>query len=794
MRSIFIAALFLSVSLYGQKKVTPVVNGKTTGEATYRNTNNDQFMRSWSLAGPVKMNTKESADPLSADQEKFFDEENVSTASLATATSMPSMTEQKLQWRAYVSKTDQIDLDSIYGKADFAAAYAFCEILADSAFSTFLEIGSDDAVKVWLNGKQVHRNWVGRALTPNEDFVPVTLQKGRNTLLIKVYDMKGGWGFTTKFINKADLADRLATAARKGDLDGVDMLLKAGAPIDKPGQSGLTAMQAAELNGREDVVNIFVSKGAKKTALPAPEVLIGDMYKSLNGNTAPGIAILVTQNGNPVYSKEFGYAEIESKTPVSAQSKFRIGSITKQFTASAILRLQEEGKLKVTDKLSRFYPDFPGAENVTIHQLLTHTSGIHSYTGKTDFTARVSTPITTDSLISYFRNDPYDFKPGDEYRYNNSGYFLLGAIIEKVSGKTYGSYLKEQFFDPIGMNNTGVYTSALKLENEAKGYSKSGNSYPRAANWDMSWAGGAGALYSTTGDLQKWNEAVFSGKVLKEESMKAALTSVVLNNGKTPSSGEYGYGWGMSNYRGRKIIQHSGGLDGFISQLAYFPDDKLTVIMLTNVTPPQVNVNPSSIAEIFLWDKMDKQPSYSAMKSSSQDLKIYEGRYQFPNAMVMIVTTDGKDLYAQLSGQAKFQIFPSAPDEFFWKVVEAKIKFNKNEKGEVTSGHFAQGGNEFDVPRIKEETIISVDPAVYKSYLGKYDFGNGMVLVVSTEGDKIFVQATNQPRFEMFPVAPKEFILKEITARVIFHSNTDGKVTKLTVDAAGEKKECLKLE
>ncbi len=180
-------------------------------------------------------------------------------------------------------------------------------------------------------------------------------------------------------------------------------------------------------------------------------------------------------------------------------TKFRIGSITKQFTAAAILRLQEQGKLSVRDPLSKFIPDYPRGSEVTLHHLLTHTSGIHSYTGKPNFLETVSAYTTPEDLIKSFKNDPYDFDPGKKWLYNNSGYFLLGYIIEKVSGQSYGEFLKQQFFEPLGMKNTGVHHWSDILEHEAFGYAYEAGRFKKAQNWDMSRAGGAGALVLHSG-------------------------------------------------------------------------------------------------------------------------------------------------------------------------------------------------------------------------------------------------------------------------------------------------------
>jgi hypothetical protein len=407
---------------------------------------------------------------------------------------------------------------------------------------------------------------------------------------------------------------------------------------------------------------------------------------------------------------------------------------------------------------------------------------------------RVVNPISKDELLNFFKNDPYDFNPGEQYRYNNSGYFLLGYIIEKVSGKSYAQYLKDTFFTPLKMNNTGVHVASLKLKNEAKGYSKSGDKYERATNWDMSWAGGAGALYSTVDDMYTWNEALFNGKVLNEKSFAAALTSVKTNDGKTPPNGEYGYGLVIRKYRGLQVVEHGGGLHGFISELGRFPQEKLTVVILTNISPPEVSMDANTVGQFYLWDKMEKQPSYSMQTGAAQDLKAYEGRYDFRNGAVMTITSESNSLFAQLTGQQRFPIFAAGTDEFFWKVVEAKIKFTRNENGQVVGGHFSQGGNEIDVQKMKEEKIITLDPSLYKKYTGKYDYGNNFHITVTTENDKIFAQGTNQPKLEMFPVAEKEFILMEANARILFVEGPDGKVSKINLDMGGQKKDAPRIE
>jgi CubicO group peptidase (beta-lactamase class C family) len=275
--------------------------------------------------------------------------------------------------------------------------------------------------------------------------------------------------------------------------------------------------------------------------------------------------------------------------PVTPQTKFRIGSITKQFTAAAILRLQKQGKLNVADKLVKFIPDYLRGGEVTLHHLLTHTSGIHSYTSKPDFMNTVTVPVKPEDHIKSFKNDPYDFAPGEKYLYNNSGFFLLGYIVEKVSGQSYADFLRHEFFTPLGMTNTGVHEATAVLKHEATGYAYLNGQFRKAINWDMSRAGGAGALYSTVQDLFRWNEAVFGGKVLSAAILKPAFAPVLTKQDAELQGQKeigYGYGWAIGKTRGLRVIDHGGGLHGFLSFLLRVPAKSMTVIVLANASEP----------------------------------------------------------------------------------------------------------------------------------------------------------------------------------------------------------------
>lgn len=275
--------------------------------------------------------------------------------------------------------------------------------------------------------------------------------------------------------------------------------------------------------------------------------------------------------------------------------------------------------------------------------------------------------------------------------------------------------------------------------------------------------------------------------------MKAALTTVALKNGNKPGM-NYGYGLITGKYRGLEHIQHGGGLHGFVSQLAYYPKQKLSVVMFSNSNNPEVNFDPNKIAEAFAWNEMEKQASYAAIAVSNEILKSYTGRYDFMNGAVMQVTAEDDKLFAQLSGQPKFEIFPSSQNEFFWKVVEAKIKFIKNEKGEVSHAEFTQNGQELNVKKLKEDSIVTIDPAVLDNYTGKYKFFQDRVLTVSKEKDKLFAQPTGQGKLQLFPVSDTEFVLKEINARITFIKDENGKVNKLKLHTNGTDSEFPRME
>ena len=308
--------------------------------------------------------------------------------------------------------------------------------------------------------------------------------------------------------------------------------------------------------------------------------LTAEFDKMLSEKFKPGetgCAALVAKNGQIIYKKAFGMANLELNVAMQPDMVFRIGSITKQFTAVAILQLMEQGKLSLQDDITKFIPDYPTqAYTITIEHLLTHTSGIKSYTSTADYLKSARTDLKPEELIALFRNQPMEFAPGTKWNYNNSGFFLLGYIIEKVSGKTYAEYIQDNFFTPLGMTGSCYGSDTKIIKNRAYGYQPGKDGVENAEYLSMLLPYAAGSIQSTVEDLFKWNQAVHSYKLVKKETLDKAFTEYKLTNGKGTS---YGYGWALSQIQGSPTIEHGGGINGYLTSGIYLPQEDVFVAL-----------------------------------------------------------------------------------------------------------------------------------------------------------------------------------------------------------------------
>jgi len=294
----------------------------------------------------------------------------------------------------------------------------------------------------------------------------------------------------------------------------------------------------------------------------------------------PGAVAMVSQKGNILYQKAFGKANLELDVPMTTENVFEIGSMTKQFTAISILMLMEQGKLKLDDYITKYIPEYPmHGQKITIHHLLTHTSGIKRYTSMKSLRDIAKNDLTPKELVDFFKNEPMEFDAGEQFKYNNSGYIILGYIIEIISGKSYADFIEENIFEPLEMHSS-LYASHSKIIlNRAYGYQSKDNDYKNAMYISLTLPYSSGSLMSTTKDLLNWQQGLKNSKLISHESLEKAFTNYTLNNG---SYIDYGYGWNIKNILGVTTYEHGGSIFGFKSMSVYIPSDDIYVVILTN--------------------------------------------------------------------------------------------------------------------------------------------------------------------------------------------------------------------
>jgi CubicO group peptidase (beta-lactamase class C family) len=435
------------------------------------------------------------------------------------------------------------------------------------------------------------------------------------------------------------------------------------------------------------VLSLFTGASAL-TQEAAPITSKLDEYLSAAAKQGFTGSALVAKDGKVVFSKGYGMANAEWDIPNTPQTKFRLGSITKQFTAAAILLLQERGKLSVQDPICKFFDNCPESwKEITIHHLLTHTGGIKNFTSFPDYQKTMMIPVTMESLVARFKDKPLDFKPGEKMSYSNSGYVALGHIIEKAAGETYESFLRKNIFDPLKMSDSGYDRHGTILKNRATGYSSRNGKQINSEYLDMTIPHAAGALYSTVEDLFAWNEALFSDKLLSAKSREAMMT-VDKNN--------YAYGLAVSQQHNRKMVSHGGGINGFNTVLARFPEEKLTIVVLRNADygssgPGRIS---QDLAAIVFGEKHEIPRERVAIKIDPKILDAYVGQYELRPDFIFTMTREGDSLMTQVTGQPKFELFPESETKFFLKVVDAQVSFVKDDKGAVTHLILHQGGDQ----------------------------------------------------------------------------------------------------
>ncbi len=406
----------------------------------------------------------------------------------------------------------------------------------------------------------------------------------------------------------------------------------------------------------------------------------------------PGATLIVVKDGKTIVRKAYGMANVSKGVAMQPEAIMRMGSVTKQFTSTAIMMLAEEGKLSVSDPITKFLPDYPTrGKTITIEHLLTHTSGIANYNAKRAWRSQAADDIGVVQMIDSFKNDPFDFEPGTQYAYTNSGYFLLGAIIEKVSGQPYPQFLQQRIFAPLGMTRTG-YESVHALPGlRAVGYTSSmWGGFTTASAISMSQAYAAGALMSTVDDLAKWDAAISSGKILKPATWSQAFKPYTLSTGKPTN---YGYGWETSKVRDAQQIGHGGDIHGFSVYTLRLPEQKVYVALLSNADTGLVR--PSVVAKKAAAIAMgNPYPELRPVALEPATLASYAGDYKLNDQITRTVRAAKNHLQVLRAGRPAQDIYPLGADRFFLKDSLTQYRFERNAAGAIEQLVFDDAGVE----------------------------------------------------------------------------------------------------
>ena len=402
-------------------------------------------------------------------------------------------------------------------------------------------------------------------------------------------------------------------------------------------------------------------------------------------------SVLVAQKGKILLEKGYGFQNKKDSVHNSANTIYQIGSITKQFTSAIILQLVEKQKMSLQDKLSKFFPDYPKGDSITVEHLLTHTAGIYNYTNDGHFMSTASErPITRDSLLYLFKYKPLDFSPGTKWSYSNSGYILLGVIIEKVTGKSYFQVVRENIFEPLDMRHTGFDFTNLHDANKAIGYSSDFSKPVGIVDSSVSFA--AGAIYTTVGDLYKWDQALYGNRIVSQALLEKAFTAY---------KSDYGYGWQILTTYNKKVTEHGGGITGFVSFILRVPEDQLCIILLSNLPSPTPQVIANQINDLFNGKNPLLPVARKEIHLDTAILKLYTGEYELAPTFHITISLENGVLEAQATNQGKNPLFAEKTNFFFLKVVDAQVEFLTGPDGKIDRLVLYQSGRQIDGKKIK---------------------------------------------------------------------------------------------
>jgi CubicO group peptidase (beta-lactamase class C family) len=434
----------------------------------------------------------------------------------------------------------------------------------------------------------------------------------------------------------------------------------------------------------------FIIVTAQTTNLTA---LVDKIYSSKYRANDPGCVVLIARGGKVIYRKAFGMANLELKVAMAPENVFRIASLTKQFTAVAILQLHERGLLNIDDDIKKYIPDFPSADKITIANLASHTSGIQNI-----YEAIVPKGITQKSstpaeLVEVIKSFPSDFKPGTSYHYSNSGYMLLGYIIEKVSGKSYEQYITDNIFKPLKMDHAYYDHLATVVPGRVSGYSLSAAGFTNASFLDQSFPYAAGALMMSVDDMYKWNKGLYAYTIIKKETLEKAFTPFTLTDGHKST---YSFGWGISSFMGSPSRQHSGGIEGFSTFAMYLPQEDVFAVAFSNLERTDVT-GPTLLAAASAAGKLTPDVVVPEKVTNR-----YIGTYQFPDGHKAKIYKENANLFLKdANSQKPWQMHFTDERNFYCEeVFPNNHVFTLDSSGKVDAFIIQFGGGDVKIKRV----------------------------------------------------------------------------------------------
>lgn len=501
-------------------------------------------------------------------------------------------------------------------------------------------------------------------------------------------------------------------------------------------------------------------------------------YENFHGS------VLVAKEGKVLLNNGYGYADFAQNIENKSQTRFGIGSVTKQFAALAALKLSREGLLDLEEKVMKYIPDFPHGDKISIHNLLTHTSGLKNYTDLPEFWTSDTANKDPNKMLDLIRDMELEFIPGETFHYSNTNYLAMGIIIEKISGETFEDYL-ESITKPLGMKDTGMIYGENKGTKDATTYS--GYLEVKEIDDDLvtSQAYAAGSMYSTVEDLYRWDRAIANNELLEKELLDEMFKAHIA----IPEAGSYGYGWMMEDTDMGKEIFHGGSTIGFTAYIGRLVSQDLTVIILSNNNAYNVNSLKEDLTSIVLNKKYKMPEEIKEIKIEDEELySKYSGKYNLTTGLQIDIFEKDEKLYAQGTGQEAFELFPKSNTDFFAKTADINIMFKTNEEGIAREFILLQSGMEFVGNRVEKEDKVEIklDPKVYDDYVGEYKLAENMIITILKEEDKLFAELTGQPKAEIFPSSETEFFYKVVDAEIIFEKDAEGNVTNLLLNQMGQ--------